>query len=107
VCAALAATGALALTGTASAQTTFPEKTGDGVQTGQASIQTYSQRNFISNGSAYFSADLTNGNNTGAQAWNLRTGGTTTTAVPEPLTLSLFGAGLAGAFVARRLRAKA
>ena len=29
----------------------------------------------------------------------------TTTAVPEPLTLSLFGAGLAGAFVARRRKA--
>ncbi|MBE2314436.1 TIM barrel protein [Solirubrobacter sp. CPCC 204708] len=49
-CAVLAATGALALTGTAQAQTTFPEKTGDGVQTGQGSIQTFSHRNFIGNG---------------------------------------------------------
>jgi sugar phosphate isomerase/epimerase len=49
-CAVLAATGAMALTGSAQAQTTFPEKTGDGVQTGQASVQTYSHRSFISNG---------------------------------------------------------
>src|SRR5690242_18303421 len=51
-CAVLAATGALALTGTASAQVTFPEKTGDGAPTGQASIQMYSHRNFVSNGSS-------------------------------------------------------
>jgi len=50
-CAVLAATGAMGLAGTASAQGTFPEKTGDGVPTGQASVQTYSHRNFISNGS--------------------------------------------------------
>ena len=46
----LAATGALALTGTASAQTTFPEKTGDGVPTGQASIQLFTHSGYISNG---------------------------------------------------------
>ena len=51
-CAAVAATGALALTGTAHAQATFPEKAGDGAPTGQGSIQMYSHRNFVSNGSA-------------------------------------------------------
>ena len=55
---------------------------------------------FIKNASgAYFSADLTDGqNNTGAQAWKVRTG----RGVPEPLTLSLFGAGLAGVAAMRR-----
>lgn len=54
---------------------------------------------FVQNGSgAYFSADLTDGQNTGAQAWKVRTG----RGVPEPLTLSLFGAGLAGVAAMRR-----
>ena len=49
----------------------------------------------------YFSADLTNGTNTGAQAWGTRSGPeitvlTETTPVPEPLTIALFSAGLAG-----------
>jgi hypothetical protein len=54
-----------------------------------------------SNG-AYFSADLTNGSDTGAQAWK----GRTTTKAPEPLTLSLFGAGLAGMVSIRRRKKK-
>ncbi|MDA0170040.1 hypothetical protein OJ998_13160 [Solirubrobacter taibaiensis] len=49
-CAALAAAGALALTGTASAQDTFPEKTGNGVPTGQSSIQLFTHSGYISNG---------------------------------------------------------
>jgi sugar phosphate isomerase/epimerase len=49
-CAVLAATGALALTGTASAQETFPEKTGNGVPTGQSSIQLFTHSGYISNG---------------------------------------------------------
>jgi sugar phosphate isomerase/epimerase len=49
-CAVVAATGAMALTGTAYAQDTFPEKTGDGVPTGQGSIQLYTHRHFIDNG---------------------------------------------------------
>ena len=49
-CAVVAATGALALSGTALAQTTFPEKTGDGVPTGQASIQLFTHAGYISNG---------------------------------------------------------
>jgi sugar phosphate isomerase/epimerase len=49
-CAVLAATGALALTGTASAQGTFPEKTGNGVPTGQSSIQLFTHSGYISNG---------------------------------------------------------
>ena len=55
---------------------------------------------FITNASispgdnAYFAADLTDGTNTGAQAWEIRTtctncGGSTT--VPEPGTLAMFG----------------
>jgi hypothetical protein len=57
---------------------------------------------FIANAAGwYFSADLSNGTNTGAQAWT-RT--STTQEVPEPLTLSLFMAGLAGVTVMRRRR---
>jgi len=61
---------------------------------------------FIANGSgAYFSADLTDGSNTGAQAWMTRsTTRITVTEVPEPLTLSLFGAGFAGIAALRRSR---
>lgn len=58
---------------------------------------------FVANSSgAYFSADLTDGSNTGAQAWKGRTH-----RAPEPLTLSLFGAGLAGIAAVRRRKAKA
>ena len=49
-CAVVAATGALTLSGTALAQTTFPEKTGDGVPTGQGSIQLFTHSGYISNG---------------------------------------------------------
>jgi hypothetical protein len=49
---------------------------------------------------AYFEADLTDGaaGNTGEQIWK----GGSTTYVPEPLTMSLFGAGLAGIGALRR-----
>ena len=63
---------------------------------------------FVANGSgAYFSADLTNGSSTGAQAWMTRDSSITRldiTEVPEPLTLSLFGAGFAGIAAMRRRR---
>ena len=56
---------------------------------------------FISNGSAWFAADLTNGlSNTGTQAWTIRTVADcpdctpTPAAVPEPGALALLGAGL-------------
>jgi hypothetical protein len=47
-------------------------------------------------GPAYFAADLTDGNNTGSQAWKTRTISTTTQAtdVPEPSSIALLGAGL-------------
>ena len=64
---------------------------------------------FIANGAgAYFSADLTNGSNTGAQAWmtrsepSLKITSLDIAEVPEPLTLSLFGAGFAGIAAMRR-----
>lgn len=64
---------------------------------------------FITNGpngtGYYFSADLSNGSDTGAQAWALRTTPETeitTNKVPEPFTLTLFGAGLAGMATLRR-----
>jgi hypothetical protein len=62
---------------------------------------------FITNGSNYyFSADLSNGADTGAQAWALRTTPTILqdppTEVPEPFTMSLFAAGLAGVAGLRR-----
>jgi len=53
-------------------------------------------------GGSYFSADLSSGSNTGAQAWAIRT--TTTTPVPEPASLLLLGAGLLGLGLVRRRR---
>lgn len=63
-----------------------------------------STTDFITNGGGYyFSADLTDGRNTGAQAWSERS-----TTVPEPSTIALMSAGLAGMFtVARRRRTQA
>jgi hypothetical protein len=60
---------------------------------------------FLPNGNGYyFSADLTNGSNTGSQAWAIELPRKT----PEPATVALLGAGLvAGAAMRRRLRAKA
>ena len=52
---------------------------------------------FVVNGSSvYFTADLTNGSSTGAQAWETR--------VPEPSTILLFGTALAGIGLYRRRR---
>ena len=54
-------------------------------------------------GGSYFSADLSDGRNTGAQAWAGRTGITVVpTVVPLPGTLALFGVGLAGLAWSRR-----
>ncbi len=57
-------------------------------------------------GGSYFSADLSDGRNTGAQAWSQRTEGPIPpTAIPLPSTLSLFGIALAGLGLTRRKRA--
>jgi len=66
---------------------------------------------FVTNGTAYFSADLTNGQNTGAQAWNSRVEGgdpclectpDQQTTVPEPASMLLLGTGLLAVARARR-----
>ncbi|HET7086573.1 MAG TPA: PEP-CTERM sorting domain-containing protein [Rhizomicrobium sp.] len=65
---------------------------------------------FIANDDGvFFSADLSNGDKTGAQAWSVGIDppGPSTERVPEPVTMSLFGAGLAGAFAARRRKKQA
>ena len=58
---------------------------------------------FIANGSlAYFAADLTNGTNTGSQAWESRV-----SAVPEPSTWAMMILGFAGVgFMAYRRKSK-
>jgi len=53
-------------------------------------------------GGCYFSADLTNGSNTGSQAWYTRS--TTTTSVPAPAAIGLLGLGLLGLGLAARRR---
>ena len=55
-------------------------------------------------GGSYFSADLSNGQNTGAQAWALRTQDRPIppTSIPLPSTLSLLGIALAGLGFTRR-----
>ena len=58
---------------------------------------------FVANSDdAYFSADLTDGLNTGAQAWTTRTVQNNDTQVPEPGTIGLFGVALLGIAAARR-----
>ena len=62
---------------------------------------------FLANaGGYYFAADLTDGQNTGAQGWKDPTK-TPPTGVPEPLTISLLGAGLGAVAFSRKKKKKA
>lgn len=58
-----------------------------------------------SSGPAYFAADLTNGRDTGTQAWKIRD--STTVATPEPASGAILGATLVGLSLVRRRRAVA
>ena len=63
---------------------------------------------FIANSQGvFFSADISNGEKTGAQAWSVGIDPPGPTPVPEPVTMSLFGAGLAGMFISRRRKKQA
>jgi hypothetical protein len=66
-----------------------------------------STNDFTTVNGVYFTADLTDGSNTGVQSWSTRCVEGCSRQVPEPVTLSLFGAGLAGAAALRRRRKKA
>ena len=64
-----------------------------------------STTDFVSNGTGFFAADLTDGNgtgggNTGSQVW--KEGGSPPNQAPEPQTIALFGVGLLAIAATRR-----